>query len=607
MMNMTPAELSGEGVRDPQVGPDVTVLACGGGWGDRDPADRHARVGRLAADPEHRFAREEAGRKFRRAFERLSPREREVAVLLYVQNLTLREIGEVLEVSESRVSQIHSQLKQRIRERLRHDSRAVRRGGVGPVSVSAVGLGAFIGVGRSLDQALGRVERAEELGYESVFVTHIAGATRSRCSRATRPHLAREAGDRRHPHLRQDAVQHGAVVRHARRVLRRQGDRRAGRLAQAGGGGLVRPVHRQAARRDAGVRGDHARDPAAARTRRPARSSAPPSSSPDGTPPRPDMPIYLAGLSPGMLRLSGEIADGVVLWLCNPNYIRDVVVPSVREGAEKAGRDLDGFDIVAAVPSSVTGDPDAARARLREEVTPTSASPTTAPCSSGPASTRTPARPTSSSGLSRALSARGGGHGVCAPLRRERRDLAVRRRDRRHRLRRDARSASSEPRLASARPRGGAGAVDQARLALGGRGHLHRGVLPFTSMPRISIAGRRTPSAAARQLLGAVGAAGALPGGGGEEPVADLGVVPVCHRALQAGRWWRRSAFGSGRRFGSLSPPIEHPTGARRTMVAIMETWRDRRRSRWARSRAGCGATAAGRRTWRCSFITRAS
>ncbi len=74
-----------------------------------------------ALDPELQAAREEARAKFRRAFERLSPREREVAILLYVQNLTLREIGEVLEVSESRVSQIHSQLKQRIRERLRHD------------------------------------------------------------------------------------------------------------------------------------------------------------------------------------------------------------------------------------------------------------------------------------------------------------------------------------------------------------------------------------------------------------------------------------------------------------------------------------------------------
>jgi len=45
-----------------------------------------------------------------------------VAVLLYLKNLTPRAIGEVLELSESRVSQIHSQLKKRIRERLTNDS-----------------------------------------------------------------------------------------------------------------------------------------------------------------------------------------------------------------------------------------------------------------------------------------------------------------------------------------------------------------------------------------------------------------------------------------------------------------------------------------------------
>jgi RNA polymerase sigma factor for flagellar operon FliA len=73
-------------------------------------------------DPERQAAREEARAKFRRAFERLSPRKRDVAVLLYVKNLTLREIGEALEVSESRVSQIHSQLKRHIRERLTHDT-----------------------------------------------------------------------------------------------------------------------------------------------------------------------------------------------------------------------------------------------------------------------------------------------------------------------------------------------------------------------------------------------------------------------------------------------------------------------------------------------------
>ena len=41
--------------------------------------------------------------------------------MLYVKELTLREIGEVLSVSESRVSQIHSQLKSRIRARLATD------------------------------------------------------------------------------------------------------------------------------------------------------------------------------------------------------------------------------------------------------------------------------------------------------------------------------------------------------------------------------------------------------------------------------------------------------------------------------------------------------
>ena len=69
-----------------------------------------------------------------------------------------------------------------------------------------------------------------------------------------------------------------------------------------------------------------------------------------------------------MLRLAGEIADGVILWLCNPDYIRDVVVPTVREGREKAGKELDGFDIVAAVPSAVTDDPTRPRDQLRSDL-----------------------------------------------------------------------------------------------------------------------------------------------------------------------------------------------------------------------------------------------
>lgn len=89
-----------------------------------------------------------------------------------------------------------------------------------------------------------------------------------------------------------------------------------------------------------------------------------------GFEPRPDIPIYVAALSPKMLELAGELADGVVLWLCHPGYIRDVVVPHVEAGRRRAGKDLDGFDIVAAVPSAVTDEVDGARATLRADLTP---------------------------------------------------------------------------------------------------------------------------------------------------------------------------------------------------------------------------------------------
>ncbi len=85
------------------------------------------RIDTLAAgderlDPVHASATEEGKAKFRRAFEQLPVREREVAVLLYVKNLTLREIGDILGVSESRVCQIHSQLKRTLKQQLSEDA-----------------------------------------------------------------------------------------------------------------------------------------------------------------------------------------------------------------------------------------------------------------------------------------------------------------------------------------------------------------------------------------------------------------------------------------------------------------------------------------------------
>jgi RNA polymerase sigma factor for flagellar operon FliA len=72
-------------------------------------------------DPEHAAMRERAIARFRAAFDELPLRERKVAVLLHVNNLTLRETGEILGVSESRVCQIHGKLKRGLRQRLEAD------------------------------------------------------------------------------------------------------------------------------------------------------------------------------------------------------------------------------------------------------------------------------------------------------------------------------------------------------------------------------------------------------------------------------------------------------------------------------------------------------
>lgn len=73
------------------------------------------------ADPMLSAERNAAKERFRAAFAQLPARERQVAVLLYVEGRTLRDIGARLGVSESRVSQIHTELRHRLRERLSSD------------------------------------------------------------------------------------------------------------------------------------------------------------------------------------------------------------------------------------------------------------------------------------------------------------------------------------------------------------------------------------------------------------------------------------------------------------------------------------------------------
>jgi alkanesulfonate monooxygenase SsuD/methylene tetrahydromethanopterin reductase-like flavin-dependent oxidoreductase (luciferase family) len=80
-------------------------------------------------------------------------------------------------------------------------------------------------------------------------------------------------------------------------------------------------------------------------------------------------PIYLATLGPKMCELAGEIADGAILWLCPPDYVRDVARPAIERGRLRAGKTLEGFVIASAVPLAVADDRAAALAAFRAELT----------------------------------------------------------------------------------------------------------------------------------------------------------------------------------------------------------------------------------------------
>jgi probable F420-dependent oxidoreductase len=81
---------------------------------------------------------------------------------------------------------------------------------------------------------------------------------------------------------------------------------------------------------------------------------------------RPHIPIYLAALRPAMLRLAGEAADGVIGYLMNPRYVKEVTLPAVAEGARRAGRDPSSIDIASETICSVH--PDRAEAFRRARI-----------------------------------------------------------------------------------------------------------------------------------------------------------------------------------------------------------------------------------------------
>ncbi|OMC14276.1 LLM class F420-dependent oxidoreductase [Mycolicibacter heraklionensis] len=82
----------------------------------------------------------------------------------------------------------------------------------------------------------------------------------------------------------------------------------------------------------------------------------------------PDPKVDVAAVNPWMLRMAGEVADGVhVHPLGEPGYLARHVLPKVAEGAERAGRSPS--EIAVIVPAmTIVGDSDEERHQERESV-----------------------------------------------------------------------------------------------------------------------------------------------------------------------------------------------------------------------------------------------
>ena len=66
-------------------------------------------------NPEYLAEREDVKNKIVAALKKLPEKEKQVLILYYYDDLTLKEIGKVLEVSESRISQLHTKAIQQLR------------------------------------------------------------------------------------------------------------------------------------------------------------------------------------------------------------------------------------------------------------------------------------------------------------------------------------------------------------------------------------------------------------------------------------------------------------------------------------------------------------
>lgn len=81
------------------------------------------------------------------------------------------------------------------------------------------------------------------------------------------------------------------------------------------------------------------------------------------------VPIYIGATGPQMMKLTGEIADGVVLNYCVPPAYNDDALEQLERGARESGRSLDDIDRPQLIVCSVDQDSERALETSRELLT----------------------------------------------------------------------------------------------------------------------------------------------------------------------------------------------------------------------------------------------
>ncbi len=107
----------------------TTILSLNDVWYTGEDNDRMSIVESIESpsslNPDTIVEKEEVKRVIIEAINELPEKEKKVLILYYYEDLTLKEIGEVLEVTESRISQLHTKAIMRLRARLSHVKKGI--------------------------------------------------------------------------------------------------------------------------------------------------------------------------------------------------------------------------------------------------------------------------------------------------------------------------------------------------------------------------------------------------------------------------------------------------------------------------------------------------